>query len=104
MLMKYSQLGHVWRTEPCQEYPGQWLLYWPGETGQQEESYPSFMEALNQGRKKIATLETLRQDFNACDVSICWKCSDNDPRIGEVWFTGFYQQGKFNAFGQYRDT
>lgn len=36
------------------------------------------------------------------EVSICYKCSDNDPRIGEVWFAGFYMVGKFDTFGRWK--
>ena len=88
----YAQLGTVHRTEPCIEYPGEWLSY---VNGGQEKSFFSFEEA-----KKDAYM---RQDESAeeCETSVCWKCSDNDPRVGKVWFTGFYQHGRFNRFGNY---
>jgi len=88
----YAELGHVHRNEPCQEYPGEWLSYL---NGGDEKSFPTFEEARNDAAD--------RQDASPDNVetSVCWKCSDNDPRQGQVWFTGFYQHGKWNVFGRY---
>jgi hypothetical protein len=40
-----------------------------------------------------------------CDGwSICWDSTDGDPRVGQVWFTGFYRHGTWNLLGQYVTT
>lgn len=88
-MKRYAELGHVYRTEPCVEYPGRWIVYVEGE--------------------ERSTHESLEQAFavaQALDIesSICWEASENDPRIGEVWFTGYYCHGKFDAFGRYVPT
>lgn len=106
-MRKFAELGTVHRCEPCQEYPGEWLVYCPiavsfqvGELG--ESSHPDFETALGHARKLIDKLENVKAEYNPREISICWKCSDNDPRVGKVWFTGFYQHGKFDWFGNYK--
>lgn len=89
----YAELGHVYRGDPCVEYPGEWLVY---TNGGDEKSFPSYEETFKVARKQSDSLE----DLNV-KVSICWKCSDNDPRQGQVWFTGFYQHGYFGIYGSY---
>jgi len=82
----YAQLGHVFRTEPCVEYPGEWLVFIEGK---ESGSFDSFDIVFKFAEEKE-------------EASICWSCSDNDPRVGEVWFTGFYQHGRFDQFGRYK--
>jgi hypothetical protein len=91
----FAELGHVHRNQPCIEYPGEWLVY---VDGGDETSHVSFEAAYQHG------LLVVEDDWYSADesVSICWKCSDNDPRVGKAWFTGFYQHGKFNQFGVYK--
>jgi hypothetical protein len=104
-LKKYSELGHVWRNEPCQEYPGEWLVFSQpdsvSEGDQEVRSFPSFNEAMVYARTRVDAYDSKEQSW-PIDISICWKCSDNDPRHGQVWFTGFYQHGEFNLFGEYK--
>ena len=91
----YAELGTVYRNQPCIEFPGSWLVYVDGnELGQ----YPTFQEAYD-----FAT-EQWEAPMSSVDtkVSVCWACSENDPRVGEVWFTGFYQHGTFDQFGRYK--
>jgi hypothetical protein len=95
-MKKYAELGTVHRGEPCQEYPGEWLVY----SGKQEKSFDSFEKAKAWAETEVEILFTI-EAVEPPRVSICWKCSDNDPRVGQVWFTGFYQHGKFNIFGSY---
>jgi hypothetical protein len=78
----YSQLGHVYRTEPCVEYPGQWAIY----MGDKVIPYPSLVEAKQAAYSNWGAYGE--------EWSVCWKCSDNDPRQGEIWFTSFYQDGQ----------
>jgi hypothetical protein len=30
-LKKYAELGHVHRTQPCEEYPGRYIIYKKGD-------------------------------------------------------------------------
>ncbi len=88
-MKNYADLGHVYRGEPCKEYPGAWLAYSDGK----ESSHTSFDEALR-------TIKAHYEETGG-KGSVCWACSDNDPRVGQVWFTGFYQHGKLDTFGRY---
>lgn len=97
MLKPFAALGTVHRGEPCKEYPGQWLVF---SAGKELPPLPSFDEAYSVAYKECIEYDKHDQQ-EPIKVSICWKASDDDPRIGEVWFTGFYQHGKFNQFGSY---
>jgi hypothetical protein len=90
----YDELGHVHRNEPCVEYPGKWLVY---ANGADVDAFDTFAEAY-----QIAVELQNNEEEHNVTFSICWKCSDNDPRVGKTWFTGFYQHGKFNQFGAYK--
>ena len=91
-MKRYNELGTAHRNEPCVEYPGTWHAYQDGtELGQ----YNTFGEAL--AAAKLANDETGNK------TSVGWSASDNDPRIGQVWMTGFYIHGRFDQFGFYRD-
>lgn len=92
-MKRYAELGHVHRTEPCEEYPGEWLSY---REGGDERSFPTFQAAYNDA--------LARNEIDGAKTSVCWCASNNDPRIGEVWFTGFYQHGYFDLFGRYRQS
>lgn len=97
-LKRFTELGTAHRGEPCQEYPGTWLVY---SGGKELPPLPSFDEAYQVAYKEC--IEYDNEDRNApINISICWKASDDDKRIGQVWFTSFYQHGKFNQFGSYR--
>jgi len=91
-LPKYAELTHVNRGDPCQEYPGRYLSYLNGDD---ERSFESLEEARQDAYQ--------RMPFTApeMEASVCYSCSDDDPRIGQVWFTGFYQVGKYNRWGQW---
>ena len=93
-MKRYAELGHVYRTEPCLEYPGTWLVFQDGVV--QVAASPTFQEALDAGRRAWDKAN------DGAVVSICWECSDNDPRVGQVWFTGFYKLGCFNHYGIFR--
>lgn len=94
-LKKFSELGHVHRGEPCQEYPGKWLSYL---NGNEEKSFDSFEAA----KKDASDRQSAKWAEGEAVTSVCWICSEDDPRRGEVWFTGFYQHGRFDAFGRYK--
>jgi hypothetical protein len=97
----YAELGTVHRNEPCQEYPGTWMVYYKSPDENLEVGKASFEEAYTVAAKFLIKYDADVRDF-PLRLSICWKCSDNDPRVGQVWFTGFYQHGKFNLFGDYK--
>lgn len=92
-MRKYSELGHVHRTEPCLEYPGCWLVYVQGEEVDACHNFETAFSIASQHVEKSSMLDS--------EVSICWNCSVDDPRAGEVWFTGFYRHGYFDFFGRY---
>lgn len=83
LLKKFSQLGKVYRVEPCQEYPGRYLVFTDGND--EKDCGPNLLDAY---------ADVMRRDLDQNDIrkhSICWQASEDDPRIGEVWFTGFYR-------------
>ena len=105
-LKTFAELGTRHRGEPCQEYPGTWIVTHPEFSGsapraKREDDFPNFQEALAFARKRIVVLEEQRIEYNPREITIFWKCSDNDPRIGQTWFTPYYQHGKFSMFGEY---
>ncbi len=97
-LRAYKDLGTVYRGDPCKEYPGTWLVYVKGEEvyGSQSQEDAYWFAA-----GKVMEYDLVEQS-EPLRVSICWQCSDDDPRVGQIWFTGFYQHGKFNQFGEYK--
>jgi hypothetical protein len=106
MLPKFNELTYARRGEPCQEYPGQWLLY---TNGNNETPFPTLEEAKAAGDKILNDWDDQASEVDPDiltfpRVTICWRCSDDDPRMGKVWFTGFYKHGAFNLFGFYIET
>jgi hypothetical protein len=92
-LPRYADLGTVHRTKPCVEYPGEWLVYIDGNN---ERSFTTQEDAIKAAHASV-------DEFPDADkISVCWKCSDDDPRQGQVWFTGFYQLGSVNGYGQWK--
>lgn len=77
------------RCEPCREWPGRWLMCWEGGSAE----HATFEEALEDALTR-----------ECAGASVCWEASEGDPRIGQVWFTGFYRAGTVDAFGLYRST
>lgn len=96
-MKKYADLGTVHRCEPCVEFPGAWLIYINGNAPVGEESFNDFESAYLAAKREweLSTLDPSPR------VSICWKASDNDPRVGQVWFSGYYQLGWINQFGNF---
>lgn len=93
-LKRYAELGTVHRNEPCREYPGEWIVYVNGNESSKHNAFDVAFHMAQEASDKAQDLST--------EVSVCWSCSDNDPRIGEVWFTSFYRHGKFDYFGRYK--
>lgn len=117
MLKKYNDLGTVHRTAPCLEYPGMWIINIPGyldsdwsrfwrseERESLGHSHPSFEVALQKAKEFLSYLERCKVEYDPRDIMISWKCSDNDVRIGKIWFTPFYTHGRFNYWGIYTQT
>lgn len=96
----YTELGTVHRTEPCVEYPGAWILYVSGEEQSRHESLELAKVA---GRAAYERSDPRGWDNGSPDISICWSCSNYDPRMGQVWFTGFYQAGRFDSLGRFKE-
>lgn len=117
-LPKYEEIQHNRRSHPCQEYPGEWLVcipesmgpYWSRFWFSKERphlghSFQTFDEAMRMGRSFMTFLENERFVYRSTDtISVCWKASDDDPRIGQIWFTPFYMHGKFKWTGEYVET
>jgi hypothetical protein len=108
VLKRYADLGNVHRTEPCMEYPGEWMLCIPKALEEKSreyyrESHASQKEARDCGDRLLAWLEYNRIEYNPREITVCWKCSDEDPRIGQTWFTPFYRHGNWTFFGGYKD-
>jgi hypothetical protein len=92
-MRKFAELTHVHRSEPCEEYPGVWLSY---VNGNQEKEFATFEEAyIDAAKRQYVTNELVI-------TSVCWHCSHDDPRLGEVWFTGFYQVGRWTTLGTWK--
>lgn len=113
-LKKFAELDTTNRGAPCQEYPGAWLIcipdalgsYWTRfwmskERRHSGHSHATFEVAKVIGEAFLNYLEEQHVEYNPRDITICWKCSDYDQRMGQAWFTGFYQHGRFNLFGSY---
>lgn len=86
-----AELGTAKRGDPCREYPGTYLVYHNGnEVGcfvdmeHDSASDPSARALAYERARKLHEREEGK-------VSVCWEASHNDPRIGKVWFTNFYQ-------------
>lgn len=81
------------RTAPSRDYPGRWILYHGGAEVYASKTFAHTFEfSVALGARK-----------GECEGdSICWRASDGDPRIGEIWFTGFYRHGTWDSFGEYR--
>lgn len=104
-LKSYAELGTVYRTAPCVEYPGCWLVCTPKhleDMGYGSIGAHTLEEAQAAGSKLLDKLEADLVEYNPRDISVCWEASDNDPRVGQVWFTGFYKLGHFNHYGHFR--
>lgn len=107
VLKRYAELGTVHRTEPCMEYPGEWLLCVSKEVEKRageyyRESHSTQQEAQDCGQRLLAWLEANRVEYNPREITVCWKCSEEDPRIGQMWFTPFYRHGRWSIWGHYR--
>jgi hypothetical protein len=91
-MKKFSELKTHDRGNPCEEYPGTWFVY---VNGNNERAFSTFEDAYIAGM-----LEDKKAESYLDKVTIAWKASDNDPRVGQVWFTGYYRHGQFK-FGRY---
>jgi hypothetical protein len=102
-MRSYSELGHIYRGDPCKEYPGTWIVYQDGtEIGSfrwEKDGDDPFTDA------KSFALKQWEECLSAVSpkISVCWCSDDADPRIGQVWFSGFYQWGWLNSYGTWRD-
>ena len=108
----FKDLGTVHRGDPCLEYPGKWILFIPARLQesmncmdeQSKREFASQEEAISYGGSIIEWAEDSLLEYNISDFSVCWSCSDDDPRVGQVWFTPFYCAGRWNMFGHYCPT
>jgi len=98
-MLSYSQLGTTHRTAPCREYPGEWLVFCNGNQPKDMDNSFSDFESAFVAAQSLAN----NSPDDEC-ISICWCADEDDPRHAEVWFSGFYQHGKFDRFAIYINT
>jgi hypothetical protein len=84
MLPKYEDLTTVNRGAPCEQFPGTYYIYVDGAEKDTLSGEVGEYVAIEQFRQCV------QEHVLAHRISLCWEASDNDPRIGQVWFTGFY--------------
>lgn len=99
-----SELTHVNRCEPTSDYPGKWIVSYPStdpSAPKLEKSFSSFEPALAYACFRLMQYEDDKVEYDSRLFTISWVASDNDPRIGEVYFTGCYTHGRFNIWGEY---
>lgn len=97
MLKTFAELGHVYRTNPCVEYPGLWVVYLDGADKGQHLTLAEAQVAARQ-----VWDAAVQDEQSEGEVSIGWLCSPDDPRIGSAWFTGYYTHSWIDTFGRYR--
>lgn len=102
MLKKLSELDTAQRNAPCQEYPGEWLVYVNGEHFGTFTTFMLAKQAACEASFRHAEVE-MKPGVTE-KISVCWAANSNDPRIGEVWFTSFYEKGFYDSYGQWRET
>lgn len=87
-----ADLCTVHRGDQCDDYPGRWVLHCGSSELYASKDFGNTFEfAVKLGARN-----------GDCDgYTICWRATEGDPRIGQVWFTGFYRHGTWNVFGQY---
>ncbi len=78
----YMQLTTVDRGAPCLEYPGTWYGYLNGREVAVLSGKGAEDMAFTLAREKHIPYENC--------VEVGWLADDNDPRVGEIWFTSYY--------------
>jgi hypothetical protein len=85
-----ADLCTVHRGDSCEDYPGRWILYHGGAEVYASKDFANTWVKLG------------ARDGECEGDSICWCATDGDPRVGQVWFTGFYRHGTWDSLGTYR--
>ncbi len=91
----FAELTTSERINPCIEYPGRWFVNYHPAPGAAGEPFDAEFATLEEAMAKARTSGEVPA------YSISWCASDDDPRVGQVWFSGFYIHGRFNAAGKY---
>ena len=91
MLPLYAELTTVNRGAPCKEYPGTYFLYRNGQEFSHASGQVGESEALSLLFNVVynAELHARSADYRGT-YTLAWSASADDPRIGQVWFTGYY--------------
>lgn len=119
-LKRLADLQPHERNHPCQEYPGEYLIFFPEELTAYwnrwwyqnfpdslqaakpgEPGLSSFAEVLEFARGFIRYLEKEKVEFNPLQISIAWHADSNDPRRNNANFLCVYTHGRFSIFGNY---
>ena len=83
-LRKYEELDTAHRGDPCAEYPGTYYIYHNGN------EVDTFTGAFGETFARDKLRRVMYHNPLGGTFSLAWKASDTDPRIGQVWFTGYY--------------
>lgn len=95
------------RGDPTTDYPGRFIVY---VNGKHVDDFTDQADAIRAAKKIWDDPATVRlkpppwrehEGPLEPEVSVCWFASDDDPRVGSFWFTGFYQLGKIDHFGRF---
>lgn len=119
----FKDLPGSQRGDPCIEYPGRWILSlperkvrapvfgasFPGEAlwetqPPREESFDSQESAMAAALTTMRMWEEEYSEYQATHITIGWQASDDDPRQGCTWFTGYYRVGRFSIFGDWKES
>ena len=89
-LKSYKDLGSVYRNDPCEEHPGTWVVFLNGSEVAMFRDVPNGPSAHAEAIRFARDIVQATDD--ADQIAVGWSCDENDPRIGEVWFTGFWSE------------
>lgn len=64
---------------------------------------PNTTTTLTRVRLRFAAWEADTSDDVMKEHGVYWQASDNDPRVGQVWFTGFYCISYYDFHGIWRE-
>lgn len=115
-MIKYNELIGVMKNDPCEEYPGKWIVsipeclgsYWSKwwNAKNPEDSLGHFFasqkQAENIARRFLDYMQEIKVEYDPRQIKIVWIASDNDPRNGNDGFSLIRLHGQFNFFGEYK--
>ncbi len=81
----YESLTTSNRHDPCREYPGAYHVY--ADNNHVGDFYGEYEggTALDRAKRQALNLP------DAMNIAVYWAASEDDPRIGQGWFTSYYR-------------